>query len=112
MTTALFVRDPHPELKRWVDPHAEPDFLAQFDWLHALVDSAQGLDDAERARVSDLFGRALTLAIDFPEVPTGASSTADGYRHGYNRMSQTMRVAPVIDPFGSVGPPLDRVAMN
>ena len=66
MTTALFVRDPYPELKGWVDLHAEPDFLAQFDWLRALVDSAQGLDDAERARVSDLFGRGLTLEIGSP----------------------------------------------
>lgn len=58
-----------PELKRWVALHAEPDFLAQAAWLRAQIDGAQGLSDAEQARLSHLFGQALKLEIDFHEAP-------------------------------------------
>ncbi len=60
------IADPH--LKGWVDLHAEPDFLAQADWLRAQVDGAD-LDETARARLSTLFGRALALEIAFHDAP-------------------------------------------
>lgn len=58
-----------PELRRWVDLHAEPAFLAQAAWLRAQVDGAHGLNHAGQARLSDLFGQALRLEIDFHAAP-------------------------------------------
>lgn len=58
------IRD--PELKGWVDLHAEPGFLAQADWLRGQVDGAAV---AEVPRLSALFGRALDLEIAFHEAP-------------------------------------------
>ncbi len=58
----------NPELKRWVDLHAEPAFHAQADWLRAQIDAAR-LDEADRGRLSSLFGKALTLEIAFHDAP-------------------------------------------
>ena len=58
------IRD--PELKGWVDLHAEPGFLAQADWLREQVDGAAA---AEVPRLSALFGRALALEVAFHEAP-------------------------------------------
>lgn len=55
-----------PEISDWVRLHAEPGFLAQAEWLMAGVD-ASGMDisAASFAQLSDLFGTALRLEIDF-----------------------------------------------
>ena len=58
------IRD--PVLRRWVDLHAEPDFLAQADWLRRQVDAA---DPALEPALSAAFGRALALEIDFHSAP-------------------------------------------
>lgn len=58
-----------PKLHEWVKLHAEPDFLNGADWLRAEVDrEAAALDEAGRARLAALFGRALQLEIDFHEA--------------------------------------------
>lgn len=55
-----------PVLKRWVDLHAEPEFLAQADWLRRQVDAA---DPTAEADLSASFRRALELEIDFHTAP-------------------------------------------
>ena len=58
----------NPELKRWVDLHAEPEFHAQAEWLRLQIDAAD--PNAERYRdLSTLFGRALDLEIAFHDAP-------------------------------------------
>ncbi len=59
----------NPELKRWVDLHAEPEFHAQAAWLRDQVDGAKDLTSADRRRLATLFGRALQLEIDFHTAP-------------------------------------------
>lgn len=59
----------NPELKRWVDLHAEADFLAQAAWLRGQLDEAPGMTPAERERLAALFGQALALEIDFHHAP-------------------------------------------
>jgi thiaminase/transcriptional activator TenA len=59
----------NPEIKRWVDLHADPAFLAQADWLRSQVDAATGLAEADVNRLSALFGRALALEIGFHDAP-------------------------------------------
>lgn len=62
------ITDPH--IAEWVRLHAEPDFLAQADWLRAQLDAAMpGVDDASFQHLSDLFGQALRLEIDFHTAP-------------------------------------------
>jgi thiaminase/transcriptional activator TenA len=56
----------NPILKRWVDLHAESEFLAQADWLRRQIDSAAA---SEEARLSQRFRRALELEIDFHQAP-------------------------------------------
>lgn len=55
-----------PELKGWVDLHAEPGFLAQADWLREQVDAAAA---PEVPHLSTLFCRALHLEIAFHDAP-------------------------------------------
>lgn len=59
----------NPLVAEWVRLHAEPDFLAQRDWLMAQLDAAQGADAATFQRLSSLFGEALRLEIDFHTAP-------------------------------------------
>jgi thiaminase/transcriptional activator TenA len=59
----------NPEIKRWVDLHADPAFLAQADWLRRQIDYAPGLAEADVDRLSALFGRALALEIAFHDAP-------------------------------------------
>ncbi len=59
----------NPELRRWVDLHAEPAFLAQAEWLRRQIDDRADLDPAARGRLSKLFGRALDLEIAFHAAP-------------------------------------------
>jgi thiaminase (transcriptional activator TenA) len=58
-----------PLLKEWVDLHAHEDFAAQALWLKAELDRAgEGMEAAERSRLSEIFGRAQRLEIDFHEA--------------------------------------------
>lgn len=58
-----------PLLKEWVDLHAHEDFAAQALWLKAELDRAgEGMEAAERSRLSKIFGRAQRLEIDFHEA--------------------------------------------
>lgn len=59
----------NPELKRWIDLHAEADFHAQADWLRGQLDGAPASTAAERKRLAALFGKALALEIDFHHAP-------------------------------------------
>lgn len=56
----------NPILKRWVDLHAEPEFLAQADWLRQQIDAAES---NEESRLSTCFRQALALEIDFHQAP-------------------------------------------
>lgn len=56
----------NPVLKRWVDLHAEPEFLAQADWLRRQIDAA---DPALEAQLAASFRHALELEIDFHTAP-------------------------------------------
>ena len=57
------------ELRRWVDLHAQSEFLTQADWLRRQIDGAAELADEEAGRLSALFGRALALEIAFHDAP-------------------------------------------
>jgi thiaminase/transcriptional activator TenA len=57
------------EIKRWVDLHAEPAFLAQAAWLRHQIDTAPGLAETHTNRLSALFGQALALEIAFHDAP-------------------------------------------
>ena len=59
----------NPVLKRWVDLHAEPEFLAQADWLRRQIDAA---DVGEEASLSESFRQALALEIAFHSAPLEA----------------------------------------
>ncbi|MCX5514956.1 TenA family transcriptional regulator [Kaistia algarum] len=56
----------NPVLKRWVDLHAEPEFLAQADWLRRQIDAA---GPAEADRLGQRFRKALELEIAFHSAP-------------------------------------------
>jgi thiaminase (transcriptional activator TenA) len=59
-----------PLLKEWVDLHAHPDFAAQALWLKAELDQAgYKMSEAERSRLSSIFGQAQALEIDFHDAP-------------------------------------------
>jgi thiaminase/transcriptional activator TenA len=59
-----------PLLKEWVDLHAHEDFAAQALWLKEELDAAgEGMDAAERSRLSGIFGRAQALEIAFHDAP-------------------------------------------
>nr|WP_286198807.1 TenA family protein [Mesorhizobium sp. BR1-1-16] len=53
-------------LRRWVDLHAEPEFLAQADWLRRQIDAA---DPALEPQLAASFRHALKLEIDFHTAP-------------------------------------------
>ena len=55
-----------PVLRRWVDLHAEAEFLAQADWLRQQIDAA---DPGLEAGLSANFRHALELEIAFHEAP-------------------------------------------
>jgi thiaminase/transcriptional activator TenA len=57
------------EIKRWVDLHADPAFLAQAEWLRRQIDDATGPARVDASRLSALFGRALALEIAFHDAP-------------------------------------------
>jgi thiaminase/transcriptional activator TenA len=59
----------NPEIRRWVDLHADPAFLAQADWLRSQIDQAPRLAETDVQRLSELFGRALALEIAFHDAP-------------------------------------------
>lgn len=62
-----------PLLREWVAMHADDAFAAQADWLRAEIDAAaDGLDEAERARLSRVFGRVQELEIAFHDAAYGA----------------------------------------
>ena len=58
-----------PELKRWVDLHAAPEFHAQADWLCRQIDDSVGLSSDQCRHLSTLFGRALDHEIAFHDAP-------------------------------------------
>lgn len=55
-----------PVLRQWVDLHAEPEFLAQAEWLRRQIDAA---DAGAEASIGANFRRALSLEIDFHAAP-------------------------------------------
>lgn len=58
-----------PLLKEWVDLHAHADFAAQALWLKAELDAAgPRLGEADRARLSAIFGKAQQLEIGFHDA--------------------------------------------
>jgi thiaminase/transcriptional activator TenA len=59
----------NPELKRWIDLHAGPDFRAQADWLRNQIDRTENLAAQDKTRLSSLFGRAFELEIAFHDAP-------------------------------------------
>ncbi len=57
-----------PDIADWVRLHAAPDFLAQAEWLRASIDAAD-VDAGAFQRMSELFGTALRLEVDFHTAP-------------------------------------------
>ncbi len=66
----------NPELKHWVDLHAEPAFHAQSEWLRGQIDACDGLSEDRRRHLSTLFGRALDLEIAFHHAPFESTGPA------------------------------------
>jgi thiaminase/transcriptional activator TenA len=63
-----------PDIAEWVQMHAAPEFRAQADWLRAQVDAlGTSIDTATLRRLSDLFGTALRLELDFHAAPYEAA---------------------------------------
>ena len=63
-----------PDVAEWVHMHAAPEFRAQADWLRAQVDACgAGVDAAALRRLSDLFGTALRLEVEFHDAPYEAA---------------------------------------
>jgi thiaminase/transcriptional activator TenA len=62
----------NPVLKRWVDLHAEPEFLAQAYWLRRQIDA---VDPSEEAALGQRFRRALELEIAFHSAPFERTQT-------------------------------------
>ena len=59
-----------PTLKEWVDLHAHEDFAAQALWLRDRLDEAGAtLGEAERTKLSQIFGQAQSLEIAFHDAP-------------------------------------------
>ena len=64
-----------PDVAEWVRMHAAPEFRAQADWLRAGVDAlGADTDAAAQRRLSDLFGTALRLEVDFHAAPYEVAS--------------------------------------
>ncbi|MCR4265106.1 TenA family protein [Nitratireductor sp. ZSWI3] len=67
---AAATRISDPVLREWVDMHADDAFAAQARWLKDELDAAgAGLDAAERARLSGVFGQVQRLEIAFHDAP-------------------------------------------
>ena len=63
-----------PDIAEWVQMHAAPEFRAQADWLRAGVDAlGADIEAATLRRLSDLFGTALRLEVDFHAAPYEAA---------------------------------------
>ncbi len=63
-----------PDVAEWVQMHAAPEFRAQADWLRAGVDAlGADIDAAAFRRLSDLFGTALRLEVNFHAAPYEAA---------------------------------------
>ena len=63
-----------PDVAEWVQMHAAPEFQAQVDWLRTGVDAlGADIDAVAPQRLSDLFGAALRLEIDFHAAPYEAA---------------------------------------
>ena len=59
-----------PDIAEWVQMHAAPEFRVQAEWLRAGVDAlGADIDAAALRRLSDLFGTALRLEVDFHAAP-------------------------------------------
>ena len=59
-----------PELRRWVDLHAAPEFAAQAAWLRGEIDDfGESASQQDMASISAIFRRALELEIDFHSAP-------------------------------------------
>lgn len=59
-----------PLLKEWVDLHVHEGFEAQARWLkHELDVAGEQMPPEERARLSRIFARAMTLEIEFHNAP-------------------------------------------
>lgn len=59
-----------PDLKRWVDFHAEPAFLGQAQHLRTEADAlGAAASPSARARLMEVFRRALELEIAFHAAP-------------------------------------------
>ncbi|MEM9250171.1 MAG: TenA family protein [Pseudomonadota bacterium] len=59
------IADPH--IRRWVELHAEDAFAAQALWLKAAIDRYGR--DADRGRLSAVFGQVTALEIAFHTAP-------------------------------------------
>jgi len=58
-----------PFMREWVAMHADDGFAAQAEWLREQIDAADvGLDEAERVRLSAVFGRVQRLEIAFHDA--------------------------------------------
>ncbi|SDR63597.1 thiaminase (transcriptional activator TenA) [Rhizobiales bacterium GAS113] len=81
-----------PTLREWVDLHAEDAFAAQAKWLKSELDLAGvSLDEAERHRLSALFGRVLRLEIDFHLAAYGRAGELPGDATGSLRGDLSFR---------------------
>lgn len=61
-----------PLLRGWIDLHAADDFAAQARWLRDRLDAAgPDLEEAEKSRLSRLFGHVLDLEIAFHDAAYG-----------------------------------------
>jgi thiaminase/transcriptional activator TenA len=64
-----------PLLREWVAMHADDAFAAQARWLRDQIDAADaGLEEAQRARLSIVFGRVQELEIAFHDAAYGAGT--------------------------------------
>ncbi len=61
-----------PLLKEWVALHAAPEFEAQAQWLRDTLDeSGVDLNEAERSKLSAIFGQTQRLEIAFHDAAYG-----------------------------------------
>ena len=60
-----------PEHVGWIDLHRGDDFEAWVTWLRGQLDAHEPTDEAERARVADLFTRAVACERAFFDAAYG-----------------------------------------
>ncbi|MGJ8545424.1 MAG: TenA family protein [Sulfitobacter sp.] len=65
-----------PDLRAWVDLHAEPEFAEQALWLKQAIDTYGDAQDAER--LCGIFDRVTRLEIAFHSAPYGVPSCGKG----------------------------------